>query len=113
MDKNVLGELEKAMRERHIKMPALSAKLGIPKDRMYKWYQQGTAPKAEDAAKIWDWINGVFSKSVVEEEREEYNNSSRIDTLLRIIEKQQETIHYLSTGRGQGGNEPARKSASG
>lgn len=32
--------------------------------------------------------------------------------LLRIIEKQQETIHFLTTGRSQGGGQPPRKKAS-
>lgn len=50
--------LLQAMKERGVKTPALSAALGIPKDRIYKWFQEGTKPKEEDAVKIWDWING-------------------------------------------------------
>lgn len=101
------------METQHIKVPALSKKLGIPSDRIYKWFQTGGQPKAGDSVKIWNWINGVYSTneeaSFVREDEELYN--SRIDDLIRIIEKQQETIHFLSTGQTQGGGSRARNAS--
>ena len=63
------------MQERGIKIPRLSVELDIPKDRIYKWFQEGTNPKVEDADKLNKWINGEnlgeirkenFSKIVIE-----------------------------------------------
>lgn len=39
-----------------ISVPAFSLETGIPKDRIYKWKQQGTSPKSEDERKILSWI---------------------------------------------------------
>lgn len=39
-------------------VPEFSVATGIPKDRIYKWKQQGTSPKAEDEKTIQAWING-------------------------------------------------------
>lgn len=58
MERDIIQELSKAMKARGIKVPALSEKLDIPKDRIYKWFQQGTKPKEEDSVKLWKWING-------------------------------------------------------
>lgn len=57
MEKDILIELDKAMKDRRIRFPYLSELTGIPTARMYKWYQQNTKPKTEDALKIWTWIN--------------------------------------------------------
>lgn len=40
-----------------ISVPQFAKETGIPKDRVYKWKQQGTAPKADDEQMIIDWIN--------------------------------------------------------
>ncbi|WP_315816848.1 S24 family peptidase [Paraflavitalea speifideaquila] len=42
----------------HIRVPEFSRMSGIPKDRIYKWKQEGTNPKAEDEAKIKAYIYG-------------------------------------------------------
>lgn len=54
---NLKIQLKKTMDERGISFPVLAKKLGIPAARMYKWYQQGTNPKPEDALIIEKWIN--------------------------------------------------------
>lgn len=106
MEKNILKELEICMEERHIKIPALAEKLGIPKDRMYKWYQQGTKPKEKDAIKIWNWINGENDDEVNNSVKEPETPYGNLAACLRIIESQQQllmsqqqTIHFLTTGR--------------
>lgn len=47
MTKNLKTILLETMKERGIKIPKLAAITGIKKDRIYKWYQQGTHPKVE------------------------------------------------------------------
>lgn len=52
--KNILLDI---MKRKGIKIPKLSKEIGIPKDRIYKWYQEGTNPKPEDALTLEKWIN--------------------------------------------------------
>jgi len=124
VDKNILAELTTAMKTRHIKVPALADRLDIPRDRIYKWYQQGTKPKEEDAVKIWNWINGEMMHSVKEDEAPYENLSSYLKTIIKsqeetlrnqeeVLKSQQETIHFLVTGRNRGGNDAVSKRASG
>jgi transcriptional regulator with XRE-family HTH domain len=58
MKKDLKTRLKEAMNERKIKTPALASRLGIPKDRIYAWYRDGSNPKGEDARKIEAWIAG-------------------------------------------------------
>lgn len=44
------------LKKRKISVPEFSENIDIPKDRIYKWKQQGTAPKDDDANKIREWI---------------------------------------------------------
>ncbi len=45
-----------AIELRQMKIPAAAKEMGIPKDRIYKWIQEGTNPKAGDEKKIIDWL---------------------------------------------------------
>lgn len=58
MSKSIVDQLLAKMKERKVKVPKLALELNIPKDRIYKWFQQGTNPKEEDSIKIRNWING-------------------------------------------------------
>lgn len=58
---DILIALDEAMKERRVKVPLLSKQTGIPKDRIYKWFQQNNSPKSEDSIKIWAWITGEKS----------------------------------------------------
>lgn len=49
-------KLFEVLKEKDISVPKLSTALDIPSDRIYKWKQQGTNPKAEDEVKIKDWL---------------------------------------------------------
>ena len=113
MEKDILKELEKMMEERHIKVPALSKQVGIPKDRIYKWYQQGTKVKVADATKIWDWINGKkddnnFSLS---EDAADYK-TKYIELLERTLAEKEQRIKELE-GQLPNPNGDTRKKASG
>lgn len=52
------------MAERGKKVPTVAKEAGIPKDRIYKWLQQGNNPKAEDEKKINKWIYGDKEEKV-------------------------------------------------
>lgn len=58
MKKSIVYQLGEEMKKRSIKTPKLAETLGIPKERIYKWFQEGTNPKEEDALKIRSWLNG-------------------------------------------------------
>lgn len=89
----------------------LAQLLNIPKDRIYKW-EKGTKVTAyEDILTIDKFLESTLENiPIALEHSETYFTSktaettlnNRIDDLIRIIEKQQETIHYLTTGRSQG-----------
>lgn len=81
------------MEARHIKIPTLAEQLAIPKDRIYKWYQQGTKPKASDAMKVWDWINGEIS-NIVEEPQADYK-TKYIELLERTLQEKEQRIREL------------------
>lgn len=49
------------MKIRGIKVPALSIQTGIPRDRIYAWYRDGSNPKVEDQAALENWITGKTS----------------------------------------------------
>lgn len=45
-------KLYEKLAKQNIKVPEFSRMTGIPKDRIYKWRQEGTSPKSEDEATI-------------------------------------------------------------
>jgi DNA-binding phage protein len=57
------------MEERKKKITVFSKEAGIPKDRVYKWVQQGNNPKAEDEKKIIAWIDGKSMEKVPMQEQ--------------------------------------------
>lgn len=57
MNKDLKAILLGVMKSKGINIPKFSKETGIPKDRVYKWYQQGTNPKPEDALLVEKWIN--------------------------------------------------------
>jgi hypothetical protein len=61
--------------------------LGIPQDRVYKWFQQKTKPKHDDAKKIEDWIKIQESGKikVSNEEAIAYESANNKDLSLQAI----------------------------
>lgn len=60
----LVAKLYEALKKRKVSVPKLAAATGIDKDRIYKWKQEGTKPKADDAAIINRWIDtGAVEKS--------------------------------------------------
>lgn len=51
-------KLYEKLAKENIKVPEFSRMTGIPKDRIYKWKQEGTNPKAEDEATLKAYIYG-------------------------------------------------------
>jgi DNA-binding phage protein len=82
---NLLEELKK----RKVKIPTFSKETGIPKDRIYKWIQEGNNPKADDEKKIYAWIK--MEKAPNEEHNGASQSSENAKTLteaLAIIKQQ-------------------------
>jgi len=50
-------KLYEKLASENIKIPEFSRMTGIPKDRIYKWKQEGTSPKSEDEATIRAYLN--------------------------------------------------------
>lgn len=55
--KQLKDRIKEAMEERGIKIPQLAKETKIPKDRIYKWYQDDTNPKYEDALVLENWLS--------------------------------------------------------
>lgn len=60
MDKSLKERLLEITKSKGISIPKLAERVKIPKDRIYKWYQQGTNIKPADAIVIEKWINGYL-----------------------------------------------------
>jgi transcriptional regulator with XRE-family HTH domain len=54
----LINTLSEVMAQRKKSKAQFALEAGIPKDRVYKWYQDGNNPKADDVAKIKAWISG-------------------------------------------------------
>lgn len=52
----LIANLQEKLKELNLGVPDLSEQTGIPKDRIYKWFQRGASPKAEDEKKVQAWL---------------------------------------------------------
>jgi predicted transcriptional regulator len=57
MTNDIKNKLLETMKVRGVNIPSFSKQTGIPKDRIYKWYQQGTNIKPQDIMTVEKWIN--------------------------------------------------------
>lgn len=53
----LIYRLFETLKKERISVPVFSIETGIPKDRVYKWKQEGTNPKSEDEKTINAWLN--------------------------------------------------------
>ncbi len=67
--------LKELMDRKGISILELERQTGIPANRMYKWYKQGTNPKTEDAATIEKWIEDNKADSYLEKRRNDKINT--------------------------------------
>lgn len=81
----VVNLFEKLKRDK-ISVPRLSEIIGIPKDRIYKWKQEGTNPKAEDEGLIKKWLYGESVENVP------------LATVSPSNDLQKSTIYHLAEG---------------
>lgn len=68
---NLLAE----MAVRKVKVPKLAEDTGIPKDRIYKWLQEGNTPKADDQQKLRNWLEKV-PREITPTPKTPYNDQS-------------------------------------
>jgi transcriptional regulator with XRE-family HTH domain len=80
--------LREAVDRRKISFLELERQTGIKANRMYKWYQQGTNPKKEDADILEKWLNDLDKAT---------NGHSENITLSK--EPLEKAILHLSEGR--------------
>lgn len=118
-----LADLIKAKRlEKKLSLTRMSKLLGISSQRL-GYYETGRNKPKIDFLERWKSVfnedlivTNVTQISYKEQEsenillrEEEKPISGSIASLIRIIEKQQETIHYLTTGKDQGGDPLSKK----
>jgi hypothetical protein len=79
------------MEKRKIKVPVFAKQTGIPKDRVYKWLQQGNNPKAEDEKKIAGWIDGEKRMEKVPQNEKAPAESEDVyrDKYIKLLEDDQ------------------------
>lgn len=51
--------IKEAINSRNLSFLELERQTGIKANRMYKWYQQGTNPKKDDADVLEKWLNDL------------------------------------------------------
>jgi hypothetical protein len=73
-NKTIVELLYEAIENRDLSVPKFSKQTGIPKDRVYKWKQENTAPKSDDEKIIRNWLNmeNVPSEGMVNEDQVAY-----------------------------------------
>lgn len=94
MDKDLKTILKEEMKARKVSTPGLSHQTGIPQDRIYGWYRDGTTPKAEDQKILKAWINGENTKPQKLRTSEE-KMASEILTLKAITKMLTEEVTKL------------------
>lgn len=92
MSKDIITVLQSTMEARKIKVPKLASLLDIPKDRIYKWFQEGTKPKEADSVKLWEWINGGISDSMVNEPEMMYRTRTDHEKYVALLESTNRTL---------------------
>lgn len=101
------------LEEFSISVPEMAEETGIPKDRVYKWKQQGTTPKADDERKVIEWMklkkmdknpsNSSKTSTVLETDDDLKtlinSNATLAQALLGCREDQKELIQMLKAER--------------
>ena len=76
--KPLKDRVKEELDKRKISFLELERQTGIKANRMYKWYQQDTNPKKEDADLLENWLNGLYkstkeSGNIVEDPEVDYS----------------------------------------
>lgn len=100
MDKPLKVRLKEEMKKRGVRTPALSIQTGIPQDRIYAWYRDGSNPKTEDRAILERWISGemveVFEDSSNGRTKpQESLNSEFLDIMRDRLKDMHERVREL------------------
>lgn len=82
-------KLYEKLAKENLKVPEFSRMTGIPKDRIYKWKQEGTNPKAEDEATLRAYIYGDAVSRDVSPQPEKLEESKTPYLLARRQQKSQ------------------------
>lgn len=90
-DNELIVTLLNELKKREVKIPRFSKETGIPKDRVYKWIQEGNNPKADDEKKIISWIK--MEKSPLPQKAEE--EKTTLTEALEIIKQQNAFLQRL------------------
>lgn len=93
-DNELVVTLLKELKKREVKIPRFSKETGIPKDRIYKWIQEGNNPKADDEKKINAWIK--MEKPPLHQNTEEHKGEpGTLAEALAIIKQQNAFLQDL------------------
>lgn len=91
----LVGQLLTEMEKRNVNIPAFSKETKIPKDRIYKWKQEGTAPKEEDAKRIKEWLK--MEKSPNEQLLQEENFSKLRGLVIERLTQIEANLRALNS----------------
>jgi transcriptional regulator with XRE-family HTH domain len=97
-DKPLKDRLKEEMKRRGVKMPQLEKETGIPKDRMYKWFQSDNVPKYEDAIILENWMqsgtipdSGILKPALVPP-----LESEKLDLLLIAMQQHSQQLQSVN-----------------
>lgn len=84
-DNILISKLFDALKQRKMSVPEFSLQTHIPKDRVYKWRQQGTNPKSEDEKIILAWLGEMeIVPREAKREKSEYTPSGLLEAMSII-----------------------------
>lgn len=72
MQNKLIYRLFETLKKEGVSVPVFSIETGIPKDRVYKWKQQGTNPKSDDEKIILNWLHKVPHETIASEPKASY-----------------------------------------
>lgn len=84
-------QLYKKLKAKGLSISFFARQVDIPQARIYKWYQQGTTPKPEDAIKIEKWLNEAGPETATEPSDDSALLAVLFDQICELLARQNGT----------------------
>lgn len=88
---NLKEVLIRTLKAKGLTISYFARQAGIPQARIYKWYQQGTNPKPEDALRIEKWLSEEGPENIAEPSDDSALMAVIFDQLCELLAKQNGT----------------------
>jgi len=82
---DIKTRLQKALKNKGLSISQFAKKVGIPQDRIYKWYQQGTQPKPDDLLILENWLKNLDDLVDVDQLKNAENYNVQLAVLFDVV----------------------------